>query len=250
MKKDPQKIKKGFTIIEVMLVLAITGLMLIGVLGNTYSSIKSQRYNDAVVSFAESLRQVYNEVLSPRSKDDESGTSDLAIYGKALIFNENTPGLFRTVTLVGDADLNENGDDAGFVKGLGTQTVHMECDTLTEKNLFWEAQVFDSEMKPYNGTIIIARSPRSGAIHTAAIEDDNFGIVDKDSCDYGENMAFRSTLAAGMYVKITTEPITFCVKSDESSVVRAVQIAADGSNSSAVSILDEAESRSAGCTND
>ena len=57
--------KKGFTILEVMLFLAITGLMLIGVIGGTYSAIASQRYTDSVRSFAEFLRQTYAEVISP-----------------------------------------------------------------------------------------------------------------------------------------------------------------------------------------
>lgn len=246
MDKNTNKTKRGFTIIEVMLVLAITGLMLIGVLGNTYSSIKSQRYNDAVVSFAESLRQVYNEVLSPRSRDDESGASDLAIYGKALIFNgSSNPGVFQTVTLVGDAKLDESKDDEGFIKSLGVQNVAMQCETLSEKNLFWEAQAFNSAMQPFSGMILIARSPRSGAIHTA-MTDVEFGIVDESSCESG-NTSFRSMLGNGDYIRITTEPITFCVKSDESSVMRAVQIATDGSNSSAVSVLNEEDSRNAGC---
>lgn len=55
---EKQSAQKGFTIIEVMLVLAISALILLGALGGTYSSIRAQRYNDSVRAFAESLRQV------------------------------------------------------------------------------------------------------------------------------------------------------------------------------------------------
>jgi len=59
--------KRGFTLIEVSIFLAITGLLLIGVLGGTYSNIARQRYNDSVRSFAEFFRQMYAEVISPET---------------------------------------------------------------------------------------------------------------------------------------------------------------------------------------
>lgn len=100
-------------------------------------------------------------------------------------------------------------------------------------------------MDGYTGTIVIARSPRSGAIHTAMV-DGSFGITDEESCNNMGNNNFMMALNSGA-IEVTTEPITFCIKSDESSIVRAVQIAADGTNSSAVSVLNEDESREAGC---
>ena len=85
--------KKGFTIIEVMLVLAVTGLLLIAVLGGAFSNIAQQRFNDALRGFAEFLRQNYSEVISPESigkaeEDDLNiGYSKYnAIYGKVLFF--------------------------------------------------------------------------------------------------------------------------------------------------------------------
>ena len=69
-----EEVKQGFTIIEVMLVLAITGLMLVGVIAGTYSSIATQRYNDSVRSFSEFLREIYAEVISPQSLGE--GNSD------------------------------------------------------------------------------------------------------------------------------------------------------------------------------
>lgn len=66
-KEQPTTDKSGFTIIEVMLVLGLTGMLLIGLLGGTFASIASRRYSDSVRSFAEYLRQEYSEVLSPES---------------------------------------------------------------------------------------------------------------------------------------------------------------------------------------
>lgn len=71
-----EEVKRGFTIIEVMLVLAITGLMLVGVIAGTYSSIATQRYNDSVRSFSEfcaksmrrslALNHLVKEILIPK----------------------------------------------------------------------------------------------------------------------------------------------------------------------------------------
>ena len=40
--KDDKKEKNGSTIIEVMLVLRITGLLLIGTIGGTYGAVRTQ----------------------------------------------------------------------------------------------------------------------------------------------------------------------------------------------------------------
>jgi type II secretory pathway pseudopilin PulG len=54
----------GFTIIEVVLFLAISGLMAIGLLAGTSMAIQRQQYRDAVQSFAGYLRDEYARVVS------------------------------------------------------------------------------------------------------------------------------------------------------------------------------------------
>ena len=51
--------KKGFTIIEVMLFLALSGFLLAGILAGTGSSISNQRYKDAVQDAVDALRSAY-----------------------------------------------------------------------------------------------------------------------------------------------------------------------------------------------
>ena len=58
--------KSGFTIIEVMIFVAISGMLLVGVLIGISSAIARQRYNDATESFAEFLRQQYAFVINPQ----------------------------------------------------------------------------------------------------------------------------------------------------------------------------------------
>ena len=49
---------RGFTIIEVMLFLAITGLLAVGVLATVGNSINVQRYRDAVVTLQTEVQAV------------------------------------------------------------------------------------------------------------------------------------------------------------------------------------------------
>jgi len=66
MNNRPISTHKGFTIIEVMIFLAISGALLVGVIVGTSATIARQRYNDAVESFAEFMRRQYSVVISPQ----------------------------------------------------------------------------------------------------------------------------------------------------------------------------------------
>ena len=59
--------QKGFTIIEVVLVIAISGLMAAGIMIGVSSSINRQQYRDSVQSFAAFLRSEYSKVVNDLS---------------------------------------------------------------------------------------------------------------------------------------------------------------------------------------
>ena len=115
--------KSGFTIIEVTLVLAITGMLFVGIIAGSGLNIARQRYNDSVQNFAEFLRTVYSEVSyvqNPRddivnpngyycsaghklisgdpTKDTEEkkpsaiGRTECAIYGKLIVLGKQLEG--------------------------------------------------------------------------------------------------------------------------------------------------------------
>ena len=54
----------GFTIIEVMLFLAISGFLVVGIIAGTGVSISRQRYNDSVQTFTQFLREQYSSVTN------------------------------------------------------------------------------------------------------------------------------------------------------------------------------------------
>lgn len=247
--------KSGFTIIEVMLVLAVTGLMLVGVIAGTYSSIATQRYNDSVRSFSEFLRQVYAEVISPQSLGE--GNSDTeAVYGKVAIFginagtddqtNSETADTVYTATLVGGTHPPRNATN--FIQELGYQNpanpssdvaAHLFCgdgtqaSTLDEYIPMWEAKIDNTSNQTLKGTLIIARSPASGTVHTAFTET----VYDiKNDCEKASNDFLRDLHDSPENFDYKQE-IDFCIVSDNSRIVRDIRLAADGHNSSAINLI-------------
>jgi type II secretory pathway pseudopilin PulG len=64
--------RTGFTIIEVMLFLAISGFLLVGILAGTGTGIARQRYNDSVQNVARILREQYSAVINTQIPMRES----------------------------------------------------------------------------------------------------------------------------------------------------------------------------------
>lgn len=134
--------KNGFTIIEVVFVLAITSAMLIAFMATISSRISRERYSDTTKAFADSLRMVYSQVenvqngrtgsISDQNKyctlagqaaaltdpsalpnsgnagDDGygyAGRSGCAIYGKLISFGEdsNENAAYRVYDVIGRA---------------------------------------------------------------------------------------------------------------------------------------------------
>lgn len=283
--------RQGFTMLEVTLVLALTGLLLIGLLGGTAAAIQTQRYNDSVRSYAEYLRTVYSEVINPSSLGLGNSSNknaieggNYAIYGKVLVFgynygsgasNEDDTRSVYSATLIGDANppsITVN----GFVNELAAVHTELFCgkringseqvSTLSRYEPTWQAelmQVNDSSHEPplsindrFKGTVIIARSPSSGAIHTIytsktynlrdgckSLKDSYAGQeLKNDIAEFSQNPATAS-------VKFYTEPVGFCIKSQNVSAgqYREVRIAEDGRNTSAISILNTDEGEQGRC---
>ena len=117
----PEKELKGFTIIEVMLFLALSGFLLVGILAGTGTSIADQRYKDAVQDATDALRSAYAFVADTQVETRENGegscggtvegASDVsagdntnrgrtscAVYGAVVMIDGNR---IQTTTVVG-----------------------------------------------------------------------------------------------------------------------------------------------------
>jgi len=103
-------LRRGFTIIEVMLFLGISGFLIIGLMVGTSATIARQRYNDSVEDLAEFFRREYaaainiqnsrTDTVDNRSCNNDStsnndedggvfrGRSGCLIYGRLIVIGE------------------------------------------------------------------------------------------------------------------------------------------------------------------
>lgn len=144
-----KKSKRGFTLIEVSLFLAITVALFVGIAAGVQGMIFQQRYNDAVQSYAEFLRSIYSQVANVQN--EWTGRSDKAIYGKVLTFRaagekpkgkaqnglEQNGAIFwqgnviKTYNLIGDVEsIQENGE-----VGTGLEVSEGEATTICSNNM-------------------------------------------------------------------------------------------------------------------
>ena len=255
----------GFTLIEVAFFIAITGLLFVGIIAGTQSSIWQQRYNDSVQSFADFLRNVYAEVSSIQGVSD--GRSDKAIYGKMISFGQ-TVGLDganipddRQVIFVYDVigDAVRSSEENDIYKALVSLKVNVlkEADDSKKAEYvgivesyspIWGAAIEGVALGlNYSGTILVVRNPNTGLISTLVSKksikvneemrnkSDDYGRVSNLltsvlGLDFGQENAFR------------VQEVDFCLNPYGSgrtgTLRRDIRLVKNARNASGVEIID------------
>lgn len=214
--------RKGFTIIEVIMFMAISAALFIGVAVGMQNSIFQQRYNDTTQSFLEFLRSVYSEVLNPQSEG--AGNSNIALYGKLIVFGENTEITGESISgggdrpiftydVVGDAEANVGvGSVSNTLQLLNANVLRLEYSgsnvTSVESiepekytphfGAYIESTTKDSNGNNvlYEGSILIVRHPGSGTVNTLKLSIPiQVNKVVKDA---------KATLSGGGFVPVAT----------------------------------------------
>lgn len=169
--------KKGFTLIEVAIFLAISGALVAGIIISTTSVVDKQRYNGAIRGFMDYMQTIYSDVSNPKNPLDGGGRSDKDfIYGKLLTFGEkDADGQIRAYTVVGGKN-NIKGsvvrDALSLLKDVGADITKKNEDGKMEfydssvQDMIWDIDIQDLEGNPFKGSILIAHSPASGVIYT------------------------------------------------------------------------------------
>lgn len=229
---------QGFTIVEVMLFLAVTGLVMAVFLTGIGTSLNRERYRDAAASFHDYIQGQYDlvaNVNNNRNYDevctstgvviDSSaaltagrGTSDCMIMGRILHASSDgqtvtSSQVYATQdTLAGDTD-EEILTDAQMVSGPAADEYIVE----------WGAKLVQpapSNALPSNFSILIVRMPNSGVIRTFTSQSadlspeemisqaipvggfkvcvDSNGLVSAASLPVGVNIARNTSNSAGI----------------------------------------------------
>lgn len=213
---------KGFTLIEVMLFLAITAALFAGIAMAVNNVMLTQQYNDTTQNFFEFMRSIYSQVSNPESP--AKGNSNQAIYGKLVVFgqtkdldgikevmNGNAVFVYDVVGDVLTADDPITGSMQDLLNKLNAQVV-MNCVknnkivygklnpsncnsstsgtnyayfALAEKyELRWGAAIEESTSRTlFKGAFLIARHPKSGVINTLYSTNNGLFRINEDKYD-------------------------------------------------------------------
>ena len=241
------KTQTGFTIIETMLFLAVTGMLATVILVGSGVAIGQQRYRDSVNSLKSYVQQQYSEVTNVVNSRDKSWTCDAngnAIEADAL--GGQARGTSDCVLLGRYITVDETGTKLtssnviGYKASGATTAVNDILELTTNYKLTaspidqdtvdvsWGAQIVKSKTTaPMPLSMLIIRSPLSGAVMTFTAE--------------GAQQNPAAIIAAGNM----TKKRDLCVNADAGSFVGRrleVQIDAYATNQGAVQIPPESAS--------
>ncbi|MBR2708799.1 prepilin-type N-terminal cleavage/methylation domain-containing protein [Candidatus Saccharibacteria bacterium] len=247
--------RSGFTLIEVALFLAITGILFVGIAVGTQNSIFQQRFNDSVQSFAEYLRTAYSEVTNVRN--ESLGRSDQAIYGKLITFGENRDlaghdiqagSAIFSYNVIGDIREESANDALGALAYLNANVVIKEdgayqpvgfADDYKPK---WASAIQKHDSKDsFIGALLIVRHPDSGTIYTFVKDNDTIQVNDAIANGSEDSLInlLKSQLINGSF---TLKAVDFCVNPnglDEGGLRRDVRVVENARNGTGIEIIGD-----------
>lgn len=189
--------KDGFTILETMLFLALTGLLVAGMLVGVGTSINIQRYRDSVTSFKSFLQSQYSSIINVQNDRDDSwncsitattsqsgahesrGQSDCVVVGRYISIEEGVTHIAKVTAY--QKSTTGIGNDIALLKSnytLGLSTVNQQTDSLAWGTVIaWAKSTSGSgadgtgvdkrpSATPRSIAILIIQSPTSGDIYT------------------------------------------------------------------------------------
>ncbi|MDB5166892.1 MAG: hypothetical protein JWN26_37 [Candidatus Saccharibacteria bacterium] len=226
----------GFTIIETMLFLAITGMLIAGLLVGVGTSLNIQRYHDSVTSLKSFLQSQYSAVTNVENDRDgtwncntsaattQSGTtqnpgqSDCVLIGRYIMIDGGATTV-ATVVANPPPDVNGTSGDIGDLKAnytLGLSTVSEQIDSLAWGTVIaWPVAGTSSQNEPSAPTnapmprsiaILIIRSPESGSVYT-------FTADNPPAIGSMNNGKLKAMLKIGVGTPPSQEARTICVDS-------------------------------------
>jgi type II secretory pathway pseudopilin PulG len=189
--------ERGFTIIETMLFLAVSGVLIVALLTGAGSSINVQRYRDSVTSLQSNLQDQYFQVMNvsnqlptgaltcdsnanvssdPNSPPSARGQGDCVVVGRFITIVDTT---MSSSTVVGYSS-DSSSSYANDIEELRAYELALLPDSSELSSLEWGARiawpVSGSDAKPQQPTprtiaLLILRSPTSGLVYTFSSDD-------------------------------------------------------------------------------
>lgn len=179
--------KGGFTIIEVTLAIAVTGVLAMALLGGWLVNVNTQSYKDSVNTLVSQVQQQYDEVYNISNDRNNAvscssgtaatttnplrnvGSSNCIILGRYLLLANNKMTVRRIVG-VEPATLTTQTDDKVAIQSYSPRLItDSDVEQAITYNLAWGTTLYapnDTAKSPLYRAVAILRSPTSGAVYT------------------------------------------------------------------------------------
>lgn len=193
---------QGFTIIEVTLFLAVSGLLMMGILGGAMSGINQQRYRDATTTLQSQMHQLYIDTLNVHSLSvnqdleciEPSGSAASGIRGRTgclllgrfmqidtggnyEVYNVVSTQVQSIGTVAGCAAEDARGIDVFAGCGLQVDAANVESGSVGwGATLSWPREGGGSRPHPDSDpnrlgaerelALLVLRSPNTGHVYT------------------------------------------------------------------------------------
>ena len=184
------KTQKGFTIIELVLFLGITGLVMGVLLVGVGGSLNRERYHEATAGFQDYLQGQYNLVANVNNSreatdvctggaivvggtaDAGRGTSDCTIVGRVIYSSDDGESVSSAqVYATTDVSQLSGSDDVQLLKDAKL----IVSPTQDSYTIGWGTRIVkprpDDSVSAFS--ILIVRMPTTGLVHTYALEQAN-----------------------------------------------------------------------------
>jgi prepilin-type N-terminal cleavage/methylation domain-containing protein len=204
---------QGFTIIETMLVLAVTGVMVAGLLVGLGSSINNQRYLDSVSSFKSFIQEQYLQLSNVTNDRDENWTCDSSAV-PVEVNGGTAPGQSNCVLLgVGIVDdrittavvvgypIVDAASSSTIALVKSNYVLGISKSSIEQNSLEWGAQIAwprtgvesSTPTTPRSLAMLLINSPENGTIYT--FTSDTVNEIDSVSSLTLSNMIVTSLTA-------------------------------------------------------
>ena len=254
-RKITDKIHQGFTIIEVSLFLAITGLIFIGMIIGVNGALNQNHYDDDVRLLTDFIQSVYSKVTNV--ENDYRGRSNKAIYGKLITFgetldlsmNSNSFGDVFVYDIVGNISVNDVGSAKEALLALDADVIVDNGLTIDFAGIadFYRARwgaSLKSTKEAGNGNLkaalMIIRSPSTGTIFTYGL---NGSTVEVNQNRYNHK---KKALTQAVMDSFSFTDVDICVFTNNSGVyngkMKDIRISANARSSSGVNAMPIDES--------
>ncbi len=234
--------ERGFTIIEVMLFLAVTGALFAALMIGVGTGVTQQRYLDSVRSFKALVQNQYAAVINTENQNITSqqcnsstgaiqsgtrgnwGASDCVILGRAIVVRQTDGGDKVEVSSVtapdaanNDAARSSNDIDV-FKNYFKPQLTTFDLEAVS---MDWGSKLMQpgiSHMASVNTEVIlILRSPNTGLIRTFVTN----------------NWATSDLVSVITSSGATTNPLEFCIANDSTGLLPQQMVTIDPAIASA-----------------